>query len=68
MKLLKTGDEIIAASDMYGGTYRLFSKVYTKFGLVFHYVDMSNVDNIEEKINSNRGFLNLIVFFTPPPV
>ena len=47
MKLLKPGDEVIAASDMYGGTYRLFSKIYSKFGIVFHYVDMGAVDNIE---------------------
>ena len=57
MKLLKPGDEVIAANDMYGGTYRLFSKIYEKFGIVFHYVDMSNMSNISAKINSNTKLI-----------
>jgi hypothetical protein len=51
IKLLQPGDEVIAGSDMYGGTYRLFSKIFEKFGIVFHYVDMSNLANIENKIS-----------------
>ncbi len=47
MKLLKPGDEVICGNDMYGGTYRLFSKIFQKFGIVFHYVDMSNLDNVK---------------------
>ena len=39
IKLLNPGDEVIAASDMYGGTYRLFTKVFEKFGIKFIYVD-----------------------------
>ena len=57
MKLLKPGDEVIAANDMYGGTYRLFSKIYEKFGIVFHYVDMSLMGNIEAKINPNTKLI-----------
>jgi cystathionine beta-lyase/cystathionine gamma-synthase len=57
MKLLKPGDEVIAANDMYGGTYRLFSKIYEKFGIVFHYVDMSSMSNISAKINSNTKLI-----------
>lgn len=57
MKLLKPGDEVIAANDMYGGTYRLFSKIYEKFGIVFHYVDMSSMSNIGAKINSNTKLI-----------
>jgi hypothetical protein len=57
MRLLKPGDEVIAANDMYGGTYRLFSKIYEKFGIVFHYVDMSSMSNISEKINSNTKLI-----------
>lgn len=53
IKLLKPGDEVIAANDMYGGTYRLFTKVFEKFGLKFHYVDMHDVNNIKKYINSN---------------
>jgi cystathionine beta-lyase/cystathionine gamma-synthase len=57
MKLLKPGDEVIAANDMYGGTYRLFSKIYEKFGIVFHYVDMSSMSNISAKINVNTKLI-----------
>src|SRR5882762_10580971 len=38
IKLLEPGDEVICANDMYGGTYRLFTKVFEKFGLKFHYI------------------------------
>jgi len=57
IKLLKPGDEVIAANDMYGGTYRLFSKIYEKFGIVFHYVDMGNVQNIENCINNKTKLI-----------
>jgi cystathionine beta-lyase/cystathionine gamma-synthase len=57
MKLLKPGDEVIAANDMYGGTYRLFSKIYEKFGIVFHYVDMSSMSIISAKINDNTKLI-----------
>lgn len=57
IKLLKPGDEVIAANDMYGGTYRLFTKVFEKFGLRFHYVDMHDVNNIKRYINSNTKLI-----------
>ena len=50
MRLLVPGDEVVAAHDMYGGTYRLFSKVYEKMGIIFHYVDTSNADNVAKAI------------------
>lgn len=53
IKLLKPGDEVIAGNDMYGGTYRLFSKVFEKFGIRFHYVDMRQAENIKPFINAN---------------
>lgn len=46
IKLLAPGDEVIAANDMYGGTYRLFTKVFEKFGIKFKYVDTTNPENI----------------------
>ena len=46
IKLLSPGDEVIAAADMYGGTYRLFTKVFEKFGIKFKYVDTTNPENI----------------------
>lgn len=51
IKLLQPGDEVIAANDMYGGTYRLFMKVFEKFGLKFTYVDMTDASNISKAIS-----------------
>jgi cystathionine beta-lyase/cystathionine gamma-synthase len=51
IKLLQPGDEVICANDMYGGTYRLFTKVYEKFGIRFHYVNMQDAENIRPYIN-----------------
>ncbi|GAA4742904.1 cystathionine gamma-synthase [Flavisolibacter ginsenosidimutans] len=53
IKLLSPGDEVICGNDMYGGTYRLFTKVFQKFGIKFHYVDMQDVKNIAVAINEN---------------
>lgn len=57
IKLLKPGDEVIAANDMYGGTYRLFSKIFKKFGIVFHYVDMNKVENIAAAITARTRLI-----------
>lgn len=57
IKLLQPGDEIIAANDMYGGTYRLFTKVFEKFGLKFHYVNMHDAENIRPYINPNTKLI-----------
>lgn len=57
VKLLNPGDEVIAANDMYGGSYRLFSKVFERFGIKFHYVDTTNVANIENAINKNTKLI-----------
>jgi cystathionine beta-lyase/cystathionine gamma-synthase len=51
MKLLLPGDEVIAADDMYGGTYRLFTKIYEPMGIRFHFVNMGNPENILPYIN-----------------
>lgn len=57
IKLLAPGDEVIAANDMYGGTYRLFSKIFEKFGIKFHYIDMADAANISRYINSNTKLI-----------
>jgi cystathionine beta-lyase/cystathionine gamma-synthase len=57
IKLLSPGDEVIASNDMYGGTYRLFTKVFEKFGIKFHYVDMRDVQHIEPLININTKLI-----------
>ncbi len=51
IKLLKPGDEVICGNDMYGGTYRLFSKIFLKFGIVFHYVDMTDLNNVAAAVS-----------------
>lgn len=55
--MLNPGDEVIAASDMYGGTYRLFTKVFARFGIKFHYVDMQDAANIKPLINANTKLI-----------
>lgn len=57
IKLLQPGDEVIAGNDMYGGTYRLFSKIFEKFGIRFHYIDMQNADNIKKYITANTKLI-----------
>lgn len=53
IKLLNPGDEVIAASDMYGGTYRIFTKIFQKYGIKFHFVDMQHPEQLEQHINEN---------------
>lgn len=57
MKLLVPGNEVIAANDMYGGTYRLFTKVYEKIGIKFHFTSMQNMDSIASLINENTKLI-----------
>ncbi|MCW3120143.1 MAG: cystathionine gamma-synthase [Chitinophagaceae bacterium] len=57
IKLLQSGDEVIAGNDMYGGTYRLFTKVFEKFGIRFHYIDMHDANNIKTYINNNTKLI-----------
>ena len=51
IKLLNAGDEVICGNDMYGGTYRLFTKVFQKLGIVFHFVNTTDLSAIEKAIN-----------------
>jgi len=53
LKLLKTGDEILAVDDIYGGAFRLFTHIYEKFGIKVTYVDTTEVNNVVEAINNN---------------
>ncbi len=57
LKLLSTGDEIIAVDDIYGGAYRLFTHVYAKFGIKVHYCDTTDAENIAPLINKNTKFI-----------
>ena len=57
IRLLLPGDEVIAANDMYGGTFRLFSKIFEKTGIHFHYVNMQNPENIRSLINEKTKLI-----------
>lgn len=57
IKLLEPGDEVIAANDMYGGTYRLFTKIFAKFGIKFIYVDTTDVTNISKVITAKTKLI-----------
>jgi cystathionine beta-lyase/cystathionine gamma-synthase len=57
IKLLNPGDEVIAASDMYGGTYRLFTKIFEKYGLKFHFINMQDANEINKYINENTKLI-----------
>jgi cystathionine gamma-lyase len=51
MKLFAPGDEIITGNDLYGGSYRMFTKIFANYGIKFHFVDLSKPDNILPYIN-----------------
>ncbi len=53
LRLLKPGDEVITGNDLYGGSYRIFTKVYEKYGIKFHFLDLSSPENIIPYINEN---------------
>ena len=53
IKLLSPGDEVISTNDLYGGTFRLFTKVFEKYGVKFHFTSLHNVSEIESLINEN---------------
>lgn len=57
IKLLKPGDEVVSTNDLYGGTYRLFTKIYEAFGIKFHFIGMENADKIEGYINENTKLI-----------
>lgn len=61
-KLLKSGEHAIVSNDVYGGTYRLFNRVMTDYGLEFSYIDMSNLENLKAAIQSNTR----LVFIESP--
>ncbi|MFL1894306.1 cystathionine gamma-synthase [Aquimarina sp. 2-A2] len=62
IKLLKPGDEVISTNDLYGGTYRLFTKIFEDFGIKFNFIGMGNADGVEAYIT---GKTKLIWIETP---
>jgi len=57
VKLLQPGDEVIASNDLYGGTYRIFTKIFAPFGIKFHFIPMENPENIRKYINDKTKLI-----------
>ncbi len=57
IKMLNPGDEVISTNDLYGGSYRIFKTIFEKYGIVFHFVDMLNPNNVSQKINSKTKMI-----------
>ena len=53
IKLLSPGDEVISTNDLYGGTFRLFTKVFEKYGVKFHFTSLHNISDLESLVNEN---------------
>lgn len=51
LRLLKPGDEIITGDDLYGGTYRMFTRLFQKYGLKFKFVDVGEVTNVVDEVS-----------------
>lgn len=57
IKLLNPGDEVITSNDLYGGSYRMFRKIYEKFGIKFHFLDLTDPNNAVPYFNKNTKLL-----------
>ena len=57
LKLLNPGDEVISTNDLYGGSYRLFTKIFEKYGLIFNFTEMHDLSKIENLVNKNTKMI-----------
>ncbi len=57
IRLLVPGDEVIVSNDLYGGTYRIFTKVFAVYGIKFHFVPMDDAASIEQYVNANTKMI-----------
>ncbi|MBA3665628.1 MAG: cystathionine gamma-synthase [Bacteroidetes bacterium] len=57
MKLLRPGDEVITGDDLYGGSYRMFTKIFANFGIRFHFINMHDANNISKYVNVNTKLI-----------
>lgn len=57
LKMLNPGDEVIASNDLYGGTYRLFTTIFEKYGIKFHFVDLNHIETLKSTINSHTKLI-----------
>ena len=57
LKLLLPGDEVVASNDMYGGSYRLFTKIFQNYGIKFHFVNMQDPANVKSAMNEKTKLI-----------
>jgi cystathionine beta-lyase len=57
IKLLSSGDEVVAVDDIYGGTYRIFTHIYSKFGIKIDFVDTSDIENVQNAVTDKTKFI-----------
>ncbi|MDB5281703.1 MAG: cystathionine gamma-synthase [Bacteroidota bacterium] len=57
IKLLQPGDEVITGDDLYGGSYRMFTKIFANYGIKFHFINMSDVNNISKLVNEKTKLI-----------
>ena len=57
MKLLRPGDEVITGDDLYGGSYRMFTKIFENYGIKFHFINLTDASNIKKYINANTKLI-----------
>lgn len=57
IKLLNPGDEVISTNDLYGGSYRIFTTIFEKYGIIFKFVDMTNVENVKNAISNKTKLI-----------
>jgi cystathionine beta-lyase/cystathionine gamma-synthase len=57
LKMLNPGDEVISTNDLYGGSYRIFKTIFEKYGITFHFVDMTNPQNVALKLNDKTRLI-----------
>jgi cystathionine gamma-lyase len=57
IKLLSPGDEVISTNDLYGGSYRIFTSIFSAYGIKFHFVDMGDIEMVKSTINENTKML-----------
>ena len=57
LKMLNPGDEVISTNDLYGGSYRIFKTIFEKYGIIFHFVNMQDVDAVAALVNQNTKMI-----------
>lgn len=57
MRMLRPGDEVITGDDLYGGSYRMFTKIYENYGIKFHFINLTDANNIKKYINTNTKLI-----------